>query len=737
MNDRSIIETPDPGRRDLWVDGYMPGGMVEYQPQPTGFQINTDWLRGALFRQRWLIAASILAALLAGLIITLLATPIYQASATVRITPWGQFIVEGQDVNTPIGSSNEIDLFMETQGTVIESRNLAEVVSENLSVGTRNALLGERIEESRPPERSDEDWEEDKKRLATGALQSGVTADVPINSQIITIRFRSEDPALAAEIVNAYATAYQQSDTRRNVESNAYAREYLLEQIGEVRAQLDTAERAANDYARNVGIVTATTTGADGETGQTITGANLSSINQTVASARANRIAAEQKWRSVANTPAAQLPEVLNNPAITTLVTQRAALQGELTNLRQRYNEQFPEIVDVKARIDLIDRQIEQTGQNIKATIRSEYVIARNQEAALSGELSNVTQDALVEQDEKIEYTGLERTAEALRGQLSQLLDRFNSISTAANVQSGAITVLDNAVVPRSPVSPDIVNNMILSLVLGIALAGGLALVREIFVDQFRRAEDIDERLGLPVLGLTPHVKSDDIDQQEANQFSSLMEAYASIRSTIDFAVPRDGAVIQLTSSQASEGKSTTALILAELFARLGRKTLLIDADLRKPSIVKLLDVERPDSGIAEVLLGHTSFEEAVIQGVHENLDILSVAGIPPNPVELLSSRRFRDFIATQREDYSLVLIDSSPVLGLADAPQIAQVVDGTIFVIEANRTSFSQAKTAIKRLQAVGANVVGGILTKYRALEAGSDYAYQYQYYQYGDDKV
>lgn len=736
MNDRSIIETPDPGRRDLWADGYLPGEVVPYQQEPGGFQINTDWLRGALFRQRWLIAASILAALLVGLVVTLLATPIYQASATVRVQPWGNYIVEGQDVNTPIASSTEIDLFLETQGAVIESRNLAEVVANDLSVGTRNALLGDKIDETRPPDRSDEQWLEDKKLLAIDALQQGVSADVPVNSQIITINFMSEDPALAAEIANAYSAAYQQSDTRRNVESNTYAREYLLEQIQQVRERLETSERAANDYARNVGIVTPDTTGTDGETGQTITGANLSSINQTVAAARANRIAAEQKWRSVANVPADQLPEVQTNSAVQSLVTQRATLQGELTNLRQRYNEQFPEIVDVKARIELLDRQIEQTGQNIKAAIRSEYIIARNQEAALAGELSNVTQDALVEQDEKIEFTGLEREAEALRGQLSQLLDRYNSISTAANVQSGAITVLDNATIPRTPVSPDILRNMIIALVLGVALAGGLALVREIFVDQFRRAEDIDERLGLPVLGITPYVKSDDIDQQEANQFSSLMEAYASIRSTIDFAVPRDGAVVQLTSSQASEGKSTTALILAELFARLGRKTLLIDADLRKPSIVKLLDVERPDAGIAEVLLGHAPLEEALIEGVHENLDILSVAGIPPNPVELVSSRRFRDFVAKQREEYSLVLIDSSPVLGLADAPQIAQIVDGSIFVIEANRTSFSQAKTAIKRLQAVGANVIGGILTKYRALEAGADYAYQYQYYQYGDDK-
>jgi len=737
MNDRSIIETPEPGRGgEVWVDSYLPGAVVE-QPPGVGFQINTDWLRGALFRQRWLIGASILTALLIGLVITLLSAPIYQASATVRIQPWGNFIVEGQDVNTSIGSSNEIDLFMETQGAVIQSRNLAEVVAENLSEGTRNALLDPQVDEQRPPERSDAEWVEDKKRMTMGVLQSRVSANVPTNSQIITINFQSEDPALAAQVVNAYAAAYQQSDIRTNVEKNAYAREYLLEQIGQVRERLAESERAANGFARSAGIVTPSTTGSDGETGQTITGANLTSINQTVADARAARIAAEQRWRAVQNIPAAQLPEVQGNSAIQSLISQRSQLEGELTNLRQRYNDQFPQIVDVRSRIQTINDQIEQTGQDIKASIRSEFIIARNQESALSGELTSVTQDALVEQDQNIEYTALEREAEALRGQLSNLLDRYNSISTAANVQSGAITVLDNAVVPNTPVSPDIVRNMIFALVLGIALAGSSALIREVFVDQFRRAEDIDERLGLPVLGITPYVKSDDIDQQEANQFSSLMEAYASIRSTIDFAVPSDGAVVQLTSSQASEGKSTTSLILAELFARLGRKTLLIDADLRKPSIVKLLDVERKDAGMAEVLLGHATLEDALIDGVHENLDILSVAGIPPNPVELLSSRRFRDFVAKQREEYSLVLIDTSPVLGLADAPQIAQIVDGTIFVIEANRTSFSQAKTAIRRLQAVGANVVGGILTKYRALEAGSDYAYQYEYYQYGDDKA
>jgi capsular exopolysaccharide synthesis family protein len=268
-----------------------------------------------------------------------------------------------------------------------------------------------------------------------------------------------------------------------------------------------------------------------------------------------------------------------------------------------------------------------------------------------------------------------------------------------------------------------------------LAAAGGLAMLREVFVDQFRRREDIEDRLGLSFLGETPFVKAEDLAKETGQQFSTLMEAYAAIRSTIDFAVPRHGAVVQFTSSQAAEGKSTTALVLSQLFARLGRSVLLIDADLRKPSIHHLLDIERPQAGIVEVLLGHASFDEAKIETVMDKLTILPVAGIPPNPFELVSSQAFADFIETCRAEYSLIIIDSAPMLGLADAAETAKVVDATVLVIEANRTSYAQASTAINRLRAVGANLLGGVLTKYRALEAGVDYSYQYTYYRYGEE--
>jgi capsular exopolysaccharide synthesis family protein len=191
-----------------------------------------------------------------------------------------------------------------------------------------------------------------------------------------------------------------------------------------------------------------------------------------------------------------------------------------------------------------------------------------------------------------------------------------------------------------------------------------------------------------------------------------------------------------LTSSQAGEGKSTTAVILAELFASLGRKTLLVDADLRRPSVAGLLDIERPKVGLVEVLLGHVELEAAVVKGVHENLEILPVGDIPPNPTEILASAEMREFIEKYRDEYSLIIFDSCPVLGLADAPILASLVDGTVFVLEANRLPFGQARAAVRRLALAGGNMVGVVLTKYRALEAGQSYGYQYGYYEYGRDK-
>ncbi|MEM1050698.1 MAG: polysaccharide biosynthesis tyrosine autokinase [Pseudomonadota bacterium] len=732
MNDRSLMQAPGPDPRQGWVDAYMPDGQYGQFEAPRSL-LDLSAIRGVLYRQRWLLAGVVVASMIAGLIVTLLSTPMYEARATVRVQPYGKYIVEGQDIEGGIASNQVFD-FLQTQIAVINSRNLASIVAQNLNLGERSALLGASFDESRPPNLTDDQWTRSKTERAAGRLQSGVSASIPDDNWIINISYRSSDRVLAAELANAYADAFAESDTRSSIETNEYAQEYLLDQITLIRGRLEEAETAANDYARGAQIIVQPGE-ADGAAPTTLTSTNLASANSRFSAARAERIAAEQKWRAIENAPAGQLPAVQTNPVLQGLVSDKIAKEGELIELRQRYNDEFPQIQNLLKQIAILDRQIDERGAAIKASIRNDYIVARNQEQALQAELSGLTSDTLSEQDDQVQLSVLEREAEALRGQLASLLTRYNQVSSAANVDTGAFTKLDSAVVPATPYAPSLTTNLTMALVVGIALAGGLALLRETFDDRIRSLEEVEEKLGLPLFGQTPYVDERDIEVF-GNDFSTLMESYASIRSSIDFSLSRDRNVLQFTSTEASEGKSTTAVILAELFARMGRKTLLVDADLRRPTIAKLLDVEKPEAGLVEVLLGHTDLESAVIKGVHENLDILAIAEVPASPTELLAESYVGELIAKHRNDYSLILFDSSPVMGLADAPMLSRVVDGTVFVMEANRIQFGKAKTAKRRLQASGAKMLGVILTKYRALEAGQDYAYQYSYYQYGDSK-
>lgn len=730
MNDRSIIHAPDNGGHALWLGNYIePGQLANGQPRSQLIDINA--VRGVLFRQRWLVLATIIAALLGGLVWTLMATPMYEAQATVRVEPGGVNVVEGQDLVREVYTS-QVRSFLATQIAVIKSRNLAGVVAEERNLDTRTDFLGAEYEESRPPGRSDEQWQQDKLQLAALKLSGQVDAELPLENLIITIRYRSESPTIAAEMANAYADAFAASDTRNRVDSNQYAQDYLQEQIALVRARLQDAESAANTYARESSIVVQQPAASeDGVGAVTITNARLSNINARFSAARADRIAAEQRWRATRNLPASQLPEVQNNSVLQNLVMQRSQKQAELIALQQRYADNFPQVVDVRSQIAALDNQINRASADIKATIRNDYIVARNQEQALQAELGAAKSETLVEQDNQVQFSVLEREAQALRDQLRALLDRYNSISTAANVQTGAITKLDPALVPGGPYEPSLLHNMILALVLGVAAAGGLAVLREAFDDKLRSLDEVEDRIGLTLLGHTPYVEERDLTE-EGDRYSQLMESYASIRSAIDFTLPRDQNVIQLTSSQASEGKSTTAVILAELFANLGRKTLLVDADLRRPSIAQLVNIEEPKAGLIEVVLGHTDLKSAIVKGMHDNLEILPIASITPNPTEVLASPQMRDFIAKVRQEYSLVIFDSCPVIGIADAPILASLVDGTVFVLEANKIPFAQARAAVRRVQMGNANVIGAILTKYRALEAGQSYDYQYGYYKY-----
>ncbi|MBA4163653.1 MAG: exopolysaccharide biosynthesis protein, partial [Erythrobacter sp.] len=443
-------------------------------------------LRGIVFRQRWLIAATIGVALVAGLIATLLTRPIYEAFATVRIDPWGSNIVQGQDIEPGL-ATNEVYRYMETQGSVIESKKMARRVMDKLNLANDAGFLGSDVISGRPEGMDDAAWRHQREVLAISQLHANVDAEIPLSNRIVPIRFRWGDPAIAARVANAYADAFVREDAERNLETNRYAQEYLQTQIDQLRVRVQEAELAANEYARRNGIVNQTTGAGANDFlgaystfyGPTVTGSNLANVNDSYVRARAERIVAEQRWMAIANAPPEQVREVQSSLVMQQLEQTKADLMRQLSDLRQRYDDSYPAVAELIAQLASTDAEAARIGADIKNSIRREYEVAARQEQALRRELDAASGASLSEQDRRVRFNLLDREAAALRNQMASLLARFNEISTAANVQTGAVTRLDEADVPSRPVSPDLTINLIIALFAGIGLAGGLVVLRE------------------------------------------------------------------------------------------------------------------------------------------------------------------------------------------------------------------------------------------------------------------
>lgn len=306
---------------------------------------------------------------------------------------------------------------------------------------------------------------------------------MPYDSRIITINFRSQNPAIAAEVANALADNFALEDSRRTIETNNYAVEYLAKQISDVRNKLQQAELSVNAYARNNGIVGETSSSGSGEDSAstpTVAVTNLFSVNAAYTQARAKRIAAEQRWNAIGGIPASQLPEVQQSAAVQGLVTDRAKAVTELAQLKQRYGDSYPRILELRSQLSSMDAQIARVSGDIKNSIRNDYQVALQQEQALSGELNKVSSDTMSEQDSRVQYNLLDRDASAMRTQLKALLDRYNQLLAASNIKSDSSSKLDAAQVPSAPIAPNLIKNLIVAALAGLGIALALAIADRI-----------------------------------------------------------------------------------------------------------------------------------------------------------------------------------------------------------------------------------------------------------------
>jgi capsular exopolysaccharide synthesis family protein len=311
-------------------------------------------------------------------------------------------------------------------------------------------------------------------------------------------------------------------------------------------------------------------------------------------------------------------------------------------------------------------------------------------------------------------------------------MQRYNQVSSASDIVRNNVSLMDAALTPTRPVSPNFPKNMSIALALGLAVALVLAIAREAVDDTLRSPDDVESKLQLALLGTTPVATGEDIRHVSTDAKSALTEAYYSIRVSLDHATSTGAPeTLQVTSSQPAEGKSTTATALARDYARMGKRVLLIDADLRRPTLHRLFNVER-NYGFIDVLLGLREIGQCAVPSGTENLDLLPLGQVPPNPVEILSSNVITDFIQRYRSLYDLMIFDTSPIMGLADAPLISRKVQAVVLIVEAGRAHNGQAKAAVRRLRDAGAKIAGAVLTKFDHRQAGYSYDYHYKYYHY-----
>ena len=674
-----------------------------------------------IFREhRKLILAMIVAGVIGGLVMTLMTPKLYRADVTLEVNAPKVEILNKE--NGGDGPSQDSWDFVATQVGLLRSRALAERVAQELNLAADPAIVGT---SGNPAERL---------RAATGVVAGGLTAEMPEDGQLIRYSYISTDPQLAAKVANGIADGFINSSLQRRFDASNYARTFLLQQINKTRGELEQSERKLVAYAQAQGIIN---TGS-GEAGSTTTdasslqGSSMIALNSALASATARRVMAEGAYRQ-ANL-AGGSAEV--NQSTSGMRAAKAGIEADYQDKLTLLKPDHPDMVAMRSRIEELNRQIGAEQSRVaggKATsLLADYRAAAAAESSLRSQVAQLRGSVLDLRGRSIQYNILQRDVDTNRGLYDALLQRYKQVGVAGGIGTSPVSIVDRAEVPGGPFKPNLTYNLLAGLAAGLLAGLGLALALEFLNDTIKTREDVRAKLGLACLGVIPKQSGGgSIIEELKDVTSAATEAYSAVLAALRFST-ENGApkALLITSSMAAEGKSSSALALAQNYARRGENVLLIDADLRRP----VFKAHSSRQGLTKLLTNDDSIRAHIVDTQYDNLSLLPCGPTPPNPADLLATPRFETIIREASRQFDRVVIDGPPVLGLADATLLATVVGSVAMVVEAGRTKTKVARESLERLRLGGAQVLGAILTK--STEEANQYGYRL--YQYGavDDR-
>lgn len=672
-----------------------------------------------LYRWRILVLAILLGTVVAFTLYAALKTPLYRATATLQLTPSPSRIVPLSGVDRSDAYQPDED-FLSLQLGLLKSRGVAQRVARSLNLARDAAYLRAPPVPNASPD------------SVTGALMGDFTAKGTNSDRIVEISFVHPDPKVAARVVNGFADQAIESNIERSYSATARSTKFLQERLETTRAELERSERELIDYARKanvINLVSEKATATPDTAGGTLVADNLVALNAQLADAQNARIIAEQRFGQAGATAQAA---TVNDTSIKALQQQKAQLQAEYDDKRQLMKPDHPDMLALSARIAGLDRQIgglaRVTASASTGTLRADLIAARNREQSLQGQINRLQNRLLDLNDRGVQYTILKRSVDAKRSTYNALLAQLNAENTSAT-RTSSVSIVDEAEVPGAPFSPNVPRSIMLGLLLGTLLGGAAAIGADRWYDTLNLPDDVVNALGLPVLGVIPRIdEKEDLDDLIYDARSAVAEAYHSTRTSIQF-VSAGGPPksILVSSAGPREGKTSSSIAIAYDFVSIGKRVVLIDADLRKPSIRGSNEV-----GLSNVLAGAGTLDEALTETQVRGLHLIAAGHIPPNPSALLTERTMAEIVRNLEQRFDLVVIDGPPVMGFADSPLLAAICDATLFIVASGETRRSDAVNAIVRLRAAQGEVVGAILNKFDPKHYGygqgyGGYAYSY----------
>lgn len=708
-----------------------------------------DYLK--IVRKRmWMVIVLFVVVVAVVTIKTFKTIPTYQATARV-VLEQNKINVGFQQVVSDTQFTS-ID-FYANQCETIKSRSLAKKVIDSLD-------LKNNPEFNPPPEGKDHTLVQEKvhdpftETRFINKFLGPLKVTLMRNSGVVSISYEGPNPQLITGITNTLVKSYIEQDWEKRYNMAKDALDWLNKQLKDVKIVLEESEAALQRYKKENDLIAIESVRSNDNIAserQNVVLQKLMELNAAVTNAKTERVRLEVLYNKLKEFKNARdkdetiqsIPGVVQNGLIQTLKANYARAENEFSTLSQRYGVRHPKMIQLTVELNTMRDTILKEVDRICESIATEYEIAKNRETTLLEILEQQKNEVFALGDKAIQYGVLKREVDTNKQMYETLLTRMKETNLTEDLKTSNIKVLDYAEVPIKPIKPKKSLNILLGIIVGLTCGVGIAFFMEYLDNKLRTQEDVEKYLKTSLLGIVGHIPLENREDIKITELiahdmpkHTITEALRYIRTSIMFSHPDNPKkIILVTSATPSEGKSLISSNLAIVMAQTGKKVLLIDADLRKPTVHKLFQVDK-SLGLSNLLV-KTSDLCAVLQTTHiPNVSAIACGPIPPNPSELLSSPVLAENLALARKEFEWILIDSPPILSVTDARILSKIVDGIVFVMNGNKANRDVVQKAMSFLSDVNDKMLGVVINDVDLSRDKYYYHYYYQYYYHYGDK-